>query len=319
MIHHGIDVNKVDSYSTRSKEKHEAVTISYSQLSLWSKCPHAWKLKYIDKHKEYVPTIHTVFGTAFHETLQHYLKMLYDNAYYMADLISFEETLKTQLIDIYKSECEKYGTHFSSKDELLEFYKQGVEILTHIRKNRDKYFHSKKYRLHGIEIPIYSQVSDENKNVYISGYIDLVLYDTQNDRYLVIDIKTSSSGWYKSKMEDTTTTSQVLLYKHFLSKEHNIPLDKIDVKYFIVKRDPLGNEWTKGPIGYVQQFNPETDLLTVDVAMKKATDFVDSCFNEDGEYRLDVEYPALKGLKGSNCKFCDFKNREDLCPSKNRK
>ena len=34
-----------------------AKNISYTQLSLWSECPHKWKLMYIDKMKQ-PPSIH---------------------------------------------------------------------------------------------------------------------------------------------------------------------------------------------------------------------------------------------------------------------
>ena len=42
-----------------------AKNISYTQLSLWSECPHKWKLMYIDKMKQ-PPSIHLSFGTAMH-------------------------------------------------------------------------------------------------------------------------------------------------------------------------------------------------------------------------------------------------------------
>ena len=45
--------------------------ISYSQLSLYTNCPHQWKLRYIDKITESESNIYLVFGTAMHETLQH--------------------------------------------------------------------------------------------------------------------------------------------------------------------------------------------------------------------------------------------------------
>ena len=35
---------------------------------------------------------------------------------------------------------------------------------------------------------------------------------------------------------DKNKTDQLLLYKSFYSKQHDVPLDRIDVEYFIVKR-----------------------------------------------------------------------------------
>ena len=50
--------------------------ISYSQWATYEQCPRKWKLTYIDKLDSYTDSIETTFGTAFHETLQHYLKIM---------------------------------------------------------------------------------------------------------------------------------------------------------------------------------------------------------------------------------------------------
>jgi hypothetical protein len=313
-----INYNVVDSTVTKERTKYDKIPISYSQLSSWSACPLRWKLRYIDKNREYVPTIHAVFGTAFHETLQHYLKILYDHNFYTGDLISFDEVLMTQMLAAYNDEYVKYGKHFSTKEEIKLFHSQGIVLLNYIRKNREKYFPSNRYKLYGIEIPIFSQVSDENGEVYMTGFIDLVLYDVLYDRFLVVDIKTSTAGWYKYKLQDTDVTAQVLLYKHFLSKERGIPLDKIDTKYFIVKRDPFKNQWEKGPVSYIQTYDPETEENTTTHAIDKAKKFVEICFNDDGTYNTTTDYLPNPGDKMKNCKFCDYKDRDDLCPIKDR-
>ena len=46
-------------------------TISYSQFSIYNDCPRKWELLYKEGLNEYQPTIHTVFGTAMHTTIQH--------------------------------------------------------------------------------------------------------------------------------------------------------------------------------------------------------------------------------------------------------
>ena len=44
-----------------------------------------WALQYKEGHKKQSPSIHTVFGTAFHEVLQHYLDVMYDKSGAEAD------------------------------------------------------------------------------------------------------------------------------------------------------------------------------------------------------------------------------------------
>ncbi len=47
--------------------------ISYSQWSMFAKCPMQWKLSYIDGLAPFQSSIDTCFGTAFHETLYKFL------------------------------------------------------------------------------------------------------------------------------------------------------------------------------------------------------------------------------------------------------
>jgi len=54
--------------------------VSYSQLSMFRQCPKKWSLQYKEGHKQYTPTIHTVFGSALHEAVQHYLTVMYDKS-----------------------------------------------------------------------------------------------------------------------------------------------------------------------------------------------------------------------------------------------
>ena len=53
---------------------------------------------------------------------------------------------------------------------------------------------------------------------------------------------------------DKSKTDQLLLYKNFFSLEKDIPLDKIDVEYFIVKRKLY--EKVDFPQKRVQTFTP---------------------------------------------------------------
>ena len=51
--------------------------VSFSQYSTYTTCPHQYKLRYIDKLGESSANIHTLFGTAMHETIQHFLSVMY--------------------------------------------------------------------------------------------------------------------------------------------------------------------------------------------------------------------------------------------------
>ena len=52
--------------------------VSFSQFATYTKCPHSW---YMQKVKKVIPeesNIHFVFGTAMHNVLEHYFKIMYE-------------------------------------------------------------------------------------------------------------------------------------------------------------------------------------------------------------------------------------------------
>ena len=71
--------------------------VSYSQLSMFRQCPKKWSLQYKEGHKQYTPTIHTIFGTALHEAIQHYLDVMYEKSGAAADRLDIEEYFNDKL------------------------------------------------------------------------------------------------------------------------------------------------------------------------------------------------------------------------------
>jgi len=133
---------------------------------------------------------------------------------------------------------------------------------------------------------------------------------------VIWDIKTSTNGWNKYQKADKTKTAQLVLYKKFLSEQYGYPLDRIDVKYFIVKRKLM--EGMMFAQKRVQEFVPANGKPTLNKITKSFEDFIRNAFKEDGTYRTDSEFPAMAGKNNKNCKYCPFKNDFDKCPKENR-
>ena len=72
--------------------------ISFSQLSMYSQCPKKWSLNYREGHKVSEQSIHMTFGTAIHETIQHYLDVMYEKSGAEADRINLEDYFEEKLI-----------------------------------------------------------------------------------------------------------------------------------------------------------------------------------------------------------------------------
>ena len=78
-------------------------TVSYSQYSIYKQCNHRWYLDYVKKLSPFKPSIHLIFGTAFHETLQNYLQVMFDKSATEADKIHLPTYFKTKLMELYKA------------------------------------------------------------------------------------------------------------------------------------------------------------------------------------------------------------------------
>ncbi len=279
--------------------------ISYSQYSQWAVCPHKWKLNYIDELRTFKGNIHTLFGSAMHDVLQTYLTVMYNDTIKTADALPLASMLLHRMKKYYKEIVEDlHGEEVSSQEEMQEFYEHGLAIIEWFVKKRGMYFSKKGYELVGIEVPIEYDLPNKIKFV---GYIDVLMYDTVRERYKIIDIKTSTMGWNKWAKADKTKTDQLLLYKQFYGKQNDIPLDKIDVEYFIVKRKLYDKvDW---PQRRVQTFTPANGTPSINKVTNNIQSFIDECFI-DGKYNKEHIY--RKEASKKNCRFCEF-NQTEYC------
>jgi hypothetical protein len=292
-------------------------TISYSQFAMWSTCPQKWKLTYIDRIRIGGPSIHTCFGTAFHETMQWWLHTMYNDSVKAADRLNLNECLHEQMIQNYMlSVSDLGGVHFSTPSELQEFFEDGVEILEWLRKKRSQYFSPTTHELVGIEMPLYTPASDCNEKVIMNGFLDIVLREKETGKIIIIDIKTSTKGWNSYAKADKTKASQLVLYKEYFAKQYGFDPEAIDIKYFIVKRKLI--EGFMYPQKRVQEFVPASGKPTRRKLINEIERFIESGFQPDGSYKEDGVFPAIANKGKSNCRWCEYSNREDLCPSANR-
>lgn len=292
-------------------------TISYSQFAMWSSCPHKWKLTYIDKHRLGGPSIHTVFGTAFHETVQMWLHIMFNDSVKEADKLDLNECLHDQMVQNYlMSVSEVGGVHFSNPGELQEFFQDGIAILDWLKKRRSTYFSNTTHELVGIEMPLYIQAADSNEKVIMNGFLDIVLKEKATGRILIIDIKTSTKGWNQYAKADKIKASQLVLYKSYFAKQYGYDEEAIDIKYFIVKRKLI--EGFMYPQKRVQEFIPASGKPTRKKLITEIESFIKAGFNDDGSYKEDGIFPAIGGVGLKNCRYCEFADKEDLCPKANR-
>jgi len=283
--------------------------ISYSQISMFTRCPHQWELAYKEKLQIYKDSIHTLFGTSFHEVIQAYFETYYNDSTKAADEMDLALMLGTQMKSNYALGKEKNGgEHFSTSTELLEFYEDGVAILKEFKKRKANFISKKGWHLAGIEIPIMITPEGEYTNVLFKGFIDAVLYHEPTETFRILDFKTSTRGWNAEAKKDVMKQNQIILYKEFFSRQFNVPKEKIEVAFLIVKR----KIWDKSdfPQPRVSEFIPASGPIKSKKAVATVKEFITECFTKEGAYQ-DKTYKKIPSQ--SNCRWCPFNDRPDLC------
>ena len=290
--------------------------ISYSQMSIFRGCPHRWKLQYKDKIKRFTSSIHTVFGTAIHESMQHYLDVAYEKSFAAADReINIEDHFQNAYISEYQAQYKKNNNeHFSDASEMREFFEDGIAILEWFKKKRSRYFSKKGTYLVGCELPIIIAPNKMYSNVLYMGYLDVVTYHEETETFKIIDIKTSTKGWNDYAKKDENKQFQLLLYKQYFSEQYGIPLDKIEIEFMILKRKVLDiddeNIMSPYQAYRVQQFTPPSGKIKLGRAKSAISDFINECFTSNGGIK-EKTYP--KTPSKWTCNFCPYKEEKELC------
>jgi hypothetical protein len=277
---------------------------------MWSSCPHQYKLNYIDKLGESSSNVHTIFGSAMHETIQHYLSVMYGVSKKQADEINMDKLLLERMRENYKGEADKMseGTP-CTQEQLEEFYGDGRRILQWLNKHMHKFYSKSGFELVGIEIPLNATIKS---GVHFIGFIDIVLRDLASNEIIIIDLKTSTMGWNQYQKADKMKNSQIILYKKYYSELFNIPLQKIRVEYQILRRKLP--EDSAFPVPHVSKHVPAHGSPTVTKVYDEFMEFINTVFDDEGKFK-DIEFPKVPGAAKKNCKFCEFGNR-GICDKK---
>jgi hypothetical protein len=265
---------------------------------MWDKCPYTWKANYVDKAETFKGNIYTLFGSALHETIQAYLVCFYERTIKEADALPLHEILMYRMKENYKQSKEQHGDDFEvSQKEMIEFTNDGFAIIDEFLKRKTSYFSKKNTELVGIEMKLNYDLSE---TITFNGYMDVVLHEKKTGRMRIIDIKTATMGWNKYMKADKNKTNQLLLYKHFMAKQLDISIDKIDVEYLILKRRLYENMMY--PQKRIQQFSPASGKPSINRVMSRLDEFINECFDDKGNVIANEYEKCEKHLKCRSCK-----------------
>jgi hypothetical protein len=232
---------------------------------------------------------------------------MYNKSGAAADREDLELMFQEKFTELYKEAYNKTKNHFSSAEQMREFYDDGIAIIQHVRKKRNLIFSLKNTKLLGIELPIIIKVDN---NLYLKGYIDVVFYNPAINKVTIIDFKSSTRGWNDKQKKDDNKIAQILLYKEFFSKQYNVDVDNIDVEYLILKRKIW--EESEFPQSRIQSFKPASGKIKRAQVMEKFNKFIKDCFNNG----VPIEKQYYKNVEENSCKWCPYNNTE-FCNKEN--
>ena len=278
-----------------SKNKH----ISYSSISTYNKCPKLWELQYLRKAVPFKQNIYTCFGTAMHETIQEWLTVMFHDKAKAAMDMNLKDLLYANMVKAYKQGKAQMGhEHFSTQEELTQFWIEGNHILEWLKKKRGAYFSTKNLMLAGVETLLYQEL---RPGVMFKGLVDLVFYNKISDTWTIMDIKTSTSGWRDNQKKNPNLTAQVILYREFFAKQFGIDKDKIEVEYFIVKRRVPKDAEFASMQKRVQTFSPSSGPRKTKEVITQMEAFIADVVGEDGEF-IEQEYKCKNPF--GKCEHC---------------
>ena len=246
--------------------------ISYSEVKNWLECTYRHKLAYIDGKSIFENSIYTIFGTAIHSACENFLKTREMDAHIATSFI-LENWKKYKFEDV-KVWTEKARRILEDIPTFMETTFPGWEYVC-------------------AEERLYESI--DNQKIKFKGFIDGIIKvkkSSGKDIFWILDWKTASWGWSSHKKQDILVTSQIVLYKTFWSRKHNISMSDIRAGFVLLKRD--------------EKPGKSCELLTVSVGpttARKSLKIVDNMIKS-----------VKKGILIKNrysCKYCEFYETPD--------
>lgn len=253
--------------------------ISFSEYAEWSTCTWKHYLKHIKKIDKSKPGISADFGTAIHAACENYLRNRTMNV----------DIAVTKFTDFWN----KNG--YASVEEnrtLQEWLDELTRILENIPTKFDLEF--KDWEFIDAEHPLWEEFEGFRFKGFIDGIIKYKKLFRKKlvTRYVLLDWKTSTFGWYRNKKSNDNVTDQLRVYKHFYAKKMGIPLDEIDCVFIILKRLIADAD------SMIEFYRIGAGDVTVERAAKKTSQMIKSV----------QKNKRLKNRWG--CKYCDYFNSE---------
>lgn len=224
------------------------MTWSFSSVNNYCTCPHGFKLSYIDKKKK-VNNAFAEFGSFVHSLLERYFK---GEAEFFELSQMYEDEYDFNVTDKFPS--------FKFCDLKEKYYNDGLSYLNAFEGLEDN------LQVVGVEQKVDLKL---NGRPFV-GYIDLILKDTTDGKYIIVDHK--SKGKFRSKKEKEHYLYQLYLYSVYIKETFGEYPKELKFNMFRIgmyEREQFNEEKLKKALNW---FDFTIDLIYSDTEFPKIRD-----------------------------------------------
>ena len=197
-----------------------AERFSYSRIDTYSQCGFKYKLRYVDKHYVNTDGLATELGTAIHATEEAIANAL--KAGETIDYVALKNKLILSMIELEHKYPEPWAaldkSNRNCKEKLYEYLRTGIYRLENFLMANG----------HLKIVDVEKEFEFEFNGIVFHGYIDRILQDTRNNKYIVQDIKTYAVPVDKKSLD---APLQFVVYTYAMKKLYNLIEDQIECSY----------------------------------------------------------------------------------------
>ena len=262
--------------------------VSFSEIKNWKECSYRHKLTYIDKIDMFKPSPYLDFGTAVHEGCEF--------------LLEGKEVDREKILADITTAWDKHGFGEPEWYEKMPGWYKHVPVeewcnwAENMWNDVPAFLDSQfpEWDFVAAEETLYEDIP--GSTVKFKGFIDAVIKVPKKRgtgvNYWIIDWKTAQAyGWRRQKKQDILMTAQLILYKYFWARKHNIPIKDIRCGFVLLKRGAK-------PGKICELVNISVGPKAIDKAVSIMT----------GMIRTVRSGMAIKNRM--SCKYCDFYETE---------
>lgn len=207
--------------------------VSFSEIKMWKECAYKHKLTHIDKIDVFEPSPFLDFGTAVHEGCESLVEKKTPNRDKL--ILDIRNAWQEHGFDDPEWVANQPGWYkYAPVDEWVEW---ANNMWDDIPAFLDKEFPG--WETVKAEEELYEDI--EGFDIKFKGFIDAIIKVPKKKGdgwiYWILDWKTANAyGWKRQKKQDILMTAQLILYKHFWSRKHDIPLNDVRCGFILLKR-----------------------------------------------------------------------------------